>query len=92
MIPMLAAVAVFTDVVSAVVLQGLELDQRIVEDVVNTADPVEAGIEAAAVEAHALLSMEGVAGVNVSGLASGAGTRIAAHVKVGVRIRVGAAS
>jgi hypothetical protein len=48
-IPVVAAVAVFTDVVSAAVLQGLpglELDQQIVDDVVNASDPVEAGIEA----------------------------------------------
>ena len=96
-IPVLAAVAVFTDLVSAAVLQGLpglELDQRIVDDVVNAADPVEAGIEAAVAEARALLSIQGVAGVNVSGLASGAGTRIGAHVKaeVGARIRAAVAS
>lgn len=95
-IPVLAAVAVFTDVVSAAVLQGLpglELDQRIVDDVVHAADPVAAGIEAAVAEARALLAIEGVEGVNVSGLASGAGTRVGAHVKaeVGARIRAGAA-
>ena len=96
-IPVLAAVAVFTDVVSAAVLQGLpglELDQRIVDDVVHAADPVEAGIEAAVAEARALLSIDGVQGVNVSGLASGAGTRVGAHIKaeVGVRIRAGVAA
>lgn len=96
-IPVLAAVAVFTDVVSAAVLQGLpglEIDQRIVEQVVNAADPVEAGIEAAVVEARVLLSIEGVEGVNVSGLASGAGARVGARVKaeVGARIRAGAVS
>jgi methylenetetrahydrofolate reductase (NADPH) len=96
-IPVVAAVAVFTDVVSAAVLQGLpglELDQQIVDDVVNASDPVEAGIEAAVAEARALLSIEGVEGVNVSGLASGAGTRAGAHIKaeVGARIRAGAAS
>jgi 5,10-methylenetetrahydrofolate reductase len=96
-IPVVAAVAVFTDVVSAAVLQGLpglELDQRIVDDVVNAADPVQAGIEAAVAEARALLSIPGVEGVNVSGLASGAGTRTGAHVKaeVGERIRADVAS
>jgi methylenetetrahydrofolate reductase (NADPH) len=96
-IPVLAAVAVFTDVVSAAVLQGLpglEVDQRIVDDVVNASDPVEVGIEAAVAEARALLSIEGVEGVNVSGLASGAGTRLGAHIKaeVGARIRADAAS
>ena len=91
-IPVLAAVAVFTDVVSAAVLQGLpglELDQAVVENVLNAADPVEAGIDAAVAEAKALLAIEGVHGVNVSGLASGAGTRIGAEIKaeVGARIR-----
>ena len=93
-IPVLASVAVFTDIVSAAVLQGLpglELDHRLVADVVNAADPVEAGIEAAVDEACALLSIDGVEGVNLSGLASGAGTRVGAQIKaeVGARIRAG---
>ncbi len=93
-IPVLASVAVFTDIVSAAVLQGLpglELDDRLVADVLNAADPVEAGIEAAVAEARALLSIEGVEGVNISGLASGAGTRVGAQIKdeVGARIRAG---
>ena len=93
-IPVLASVAVFTDIVSAAVLQGLpglELDHRLVADVVNAADPVEAGIEAAVAEACALLSIHGVEGVNISGLASGAGTRVGAQIKaeVGARIRAG---
>lgn len=96
-IPVLAAVAVFTDVASAAVLRGLpglELDQRLVDDVINAADPVESGIQAAVAEARALLSIEGVEGVNVSGLASGAGTRVGAHIKaeVGARIRADLAS
>ena len=91
-IPVVAAVAVFTDVVSAAVLQGLpglELDQHLVDSVVNAADPVQAGIEAAIVEATALLGIPGVEGVNISGLGSGAGTRIGAHIKaeIGERIR-----
>jgi len=93
-IPVLASVAVFTDIVSAAVLQGLpglELDDRLVADVVNAADPVEAGIEAAVAEACALLSIDGVEGVNISGLASGAGSRVGAQIKaeVGARIRAG---
>jgi hypothetical protein len=84
--------AALTDVVSAGVLQGLpglELDRRIVSDVVNAADPREAGTDAAVHEARALLSIDGVEGVNVSGLASGAGTRVGARIKaeVGARIR-----
>jgi methylenetetrahydrofolate reductase (NADPH) len=85
---------VFTDIVSAAVLQGLpglQLDDRRVADVVNAADPVEAGIEAAVAEAGALLSIDGVEGVNISGLASGAGSRVGAQIKaeVGARIRAG---
>jgi methylenetetrahydrofolate reductase (NADPH) len=96
-IPVLAAVAVFTDMASAAVLRGLpglELDQRLVDDVIKAADPVESGIEAAVAEARALLSIEGVEGVNVSGLASGAGTRVGARIKaeVGARIRTDLAS
>jgi methylenetetrahydrofolate reductase (NADPH) len=93
-IPVLASVAVFTDIISAAILQGLpglELDDRLVADVLNAADPVEAGIEAAVAEARALLSIDGIDGVNISGLASGAGTRVGAQIKgeVGARIRAG---
>ncbi|GAC1398900.1 MAG: methylenetetrahydrofolate reductase C-terminal domain-containing protein [Mycobacterium sp.] len=93
-IPVLASVAVFTDVVSAAVLQGLpglELDDGLVDDVVNAADPVEAGIEFAVTEGCALLSIEGIEGINISGLASAAGTRVGAQIKaeVGTRIRAG---
>jgi methylenetetrahydrofolate reductase (NADPH) len=91
-IPVIAAVAVFTDSVSAAVLQGLpglELDQAVTEEVLSAADPVAAGIAAAVAEARALLAIEGVQGVNVSGLASASGTRVGAEIKaeVGRRIR-----
>jgi methylenetetrahydrofolate reductase (NADPH) len=91
-IPVLAGVAVFTDLASAAVLQGLpglDLDQRVVDDVVTAADPVEAGIEAAVAEARALLSIGGVVGVNLSGSATAGGTRLGAEIKaeVGARIR-----
>ncbi|MBV5246178.1 methylenetetrahydrofolate reductase C-terminal domain-containing protein [Mycolicibacterium sp. PAM1] len=91
-IPVLAAVAVFTDDISAAVLQGLPglaLDPAVVDRVLAAPDPVEAGIAAAVAEARALLAIDGVAGVNVSGLASGAGTRVGAQIKaeVGARIR-----
>ncbi|SPM39146.1 5,10-methylenetetrahydrofolate reductase [Mycobacterium numidiamassiliense] len=91
-IPVIAAVAVFTDNVSAAVLQGLpglELDQAAVEQVLSAADPVAAGIAAAVSEARALLSIDGVEGVNVSGLASASGAHIGAEIKaeVGRRIR-----
>jgi methylenetetrahydrofolate reductase (NADPH) len=86
-IPVIAAVAVFTDSVSAAVLQGLpglELDETSTEQVLDAADPVAAGIAAAVDEARALLSIEGVAGVNVSGLASASGGRVGAEIKAEV--------
>ncbi|UXA20720.1 methylenetetrahydrofolate reductase [Mycobacterium sp. SMC-4] len=91
-IPVLAAVAVFTDSVSATVLQGLpglELDPGVVEHVLAAPDPTEAGIEAAAAEAEALLSIDGIAGVNLSGSATASGSRRGAEIKaeVGARIR-----
>lgn len=91
-IPVIAAAAVFTDVVSAAVLQGLpglELDQQVVEEVLGSADPIAAGIDAAVAEARALLSIDGVEGVNLSGSASASGTKAGAEVKaeVGRRIR-----
>jgi 5,10-methylenetetrahydrofolate reductase len=90
--PVLAAVAVFTDVVSAAVLQGLpglELGPTLVDEVVNAPDPIEAGIEAAVAEARELLAINGIDGVNLSGLASASGTRRGAEIKaeVGSRIR-----
>lgn len=91
-IPVIAAVAVFTDEISAAVLQGLpglELDPAVTDQVLHAADPVAAGIDAAVAEARALLSIDGVDGVNLSGLASGSGTRHGAEIKaeVGRRIR-----
>jgi methylenetetrahydrofolate reductase (NADPH) len=85
--PVVAAVAVFTDIVSASVLQGLpglELDEAVVDDVLNAADPVAAGISAAVAEARALLAIDGVDGVNLSGSASGSGTRVGAEIKAEV--------
>jgi methylenetetrahydrofolate reductase (NADPH) len=91
-IPVIAAVAVFTDSVSAAVLQGLpglELEPAVIEEVLAAPDPVAVGIDAAVAEARALLSIEGIAGVNVSGLASASGPRVGAEIKaeVGRRIR-----
>ena len=93
---MIAAVAVFTDSVSAAVLQGLpglQLDPAVTEQVLGAADPVAAGIAAAVSEARALLSIDGIDGVNVSGLASASGARLGAEIKaeVGRRIRAEAA-
>jgi methylenetetrahydrofolate reductase (NADPH) len=88
----LAAVAVFTDAVSAAVLQGLpglELDDAVIRRVLDANDPIEAGIQAAVAEAQALLSIDGVVGVNLSGSASASGTQVGATIKaeVGTRIR-----
>jgi methylenetetrahydrofolate reductase (NADPH) len=83
-IPVIAAVAVFTDERSAAVLSGLpglELDPAAVRAVLDAPHPVEAGIAAAAAEAAALLALPGVAGVNLSGLASARGYEYAAAVK-----------
>jgi methylenetetrahydrofolate reductase (NADPH) len=91
-IPVIAGVAVYTDEPSAAVLHGLpglELDRAAVQTVLDDQDPVEAGIAAAAREAAALLAIPGVAGVNLSGLASARGYAYAASVKaeLGRRIR-----
>ena len=90
-IPVLAAVAVFTDERSAAaisVLPGLELDQAAVRRVLASPDPVAAGIEFAAGEARALLSIPGIAGVNISGLGSARGYDFAARVKADLAQRV----
>jgi len=91
-IPVVASVAVYTDERSAgalAVLPGLALDPAAVAAVLSAADPVEAGIATAVAEALALLDVDGVVGVNLSGLASGAGTTTAADIQaeVGTRIR-----
>ena len=83
-IPVIAAVAVFTDELSAAVLSalpGLELDPAAVRAVLSHRDPVAAGIAAAAREARALLAIPDVAGVNISGLASARGYSYGAQVK-----------
>jgi 5,10-methylenetetrahydrofolate reductase len=91
-IPVVAAVAVFTDARSAAVLTGLpglEIDPAAVEAVTTAPDPVATGIEMALAEARALLAIDGVAGVNLSGMASARGTAYAAQVQaeIGHRIR-----
>ena len=90
--PVVAAVAVYTDERSAGVLTalpGLEIDPAAVQHVLAAPDPVEAGIATAVAEAVALLAVPGVAGVNLSGMASARGVAFAADVQaeVGVRIR-----
>jgi methylenetetrahydrofolate reductase (NADPH) len=91
-LPLIAGVAVYTDARSAQVLQnfpGLHLDPEPVARVLAAADPVAAGIEAAVAEARQLLAIEGIVGVNLSGLASSRGEVAAAEIKaeVGHRIR-----
>jgi 5,10-methylenetetrahydrofolate reductase len=95
-LPVVAAVPVFTDAASAGVLQrfpGLALGTDHVDAVLGAADPVAAGVAAAVVEARALLSIDGVIGVNLSGLASGDGTAAGAEIKaaVGTALRGAAA-
>jgi methylenetetrahydrofolate reductase (NADPH) len=90
-IPVIAAVAVFTDEASAAalsVLPGLELDPAVVRRVLDRPDPMAAGIAFAAGEARALLSIPGVAGVNISGLASARGYEFAARVKADLAQRI----
>jgi methylenetetrahydrofolate reductase (NADPH) len=90
-IPVIAAVAVFTDEPSAAVLHGLpglELDPAAVRRVLEAPDPVAAGIAAAAREARALLGIPGIAGVNISGTASARGYKFAAQVKAELAARI----
>ena len=86
-LPFVAGVAVYTDAESARVLQrfpGLHLDPAAVAAVLAAPDPVAAGIAAAVAEARALLAIDGVVGVNLSGLAADRGEEAAAEVKAAV--------
>jgi 5,10-methylenetetrahydrofolate reductase len=90
-IPVIAAVAVYTDPRSAAVLgalPGLELDADTVSQVLTDADPVEAGIQAAVAEASRLLAVDGIDGLNISGLASDLGFEPAAEIKAEVSRRI----
>ena len=91
-IPVVASVAVYTDPRSAAVLSalpGLDLDPLAVEAVLTAPDSVAAGIESAVREARALLAIDGVQGVNLSGMASARSVGFAAEVQaeIGRRIR-----
>jgi hypothetical protein len=89
--PVLAAVAIFTDPASASALSGLpglNLDPAVVRAVLDDPDPVAAGIAAAARQARALLAIPGVAGVNISGLASDRGYEFGARVKAELAARI----
>jgi 5,10-methylenetetrahydrofolate reductase len=90
-LPFVAGVAVYTDEPSARVLQrfpGLHLDGAVVERVLAAGDPRRAGIAAAVEEARALLAIEGVVGVNLSGIGSGGGVDDGAQVKAEVAAHV----
>jgi 5,10-methylenetetrahydrofolate reductase len=90
-IPVLAAVAVYTDAASAqalAALPGLSLDEDRVERVLRSPDPAGTGVEAAVEEALEMLSLDHVAGVNLSGLASARGVEHAAEVKAEVGRRI----
>ena len=86
MLPLVPGVAVYTDERSAAVLDlpGLRLDRHEVAAVLAAPDPVAAGIATAVREARALLAVDGVVGVNLSGLASDRGEVFAAQVKAEV--------
>jgi 5,10-methylenetetrahydrofolate reductase len=90
-VPVIAAVAVYTDPVAATVLSalpGLELDPDAVRRVLDASDPVEAGVAAAVAEARELLAIPGIVGVNLSGLASSRGYEYAAGVKADCATRI----
>jgi methylenetetrahydrofolate reductase (NADPH) len=90
-IPVIASVAVFTDAVSAAVLQalpGLDLDPDAVTAVTGARDPVIAGIDSAVAEAMALLAIDGIDGVNLSGLASSRGYAAAAEIQAEIGRRI----
>ncbi|GAA2058695.1 methylenetetrahydrofolate reductase C-terminal domain-containing protein [Williamsia deligens] len=93
-IPIIAGVAVYSDERSANVLAafpGLHLSRQVIDRVLSAPDPVEAGIAAAVEEANEVLSIDGVVGVNLSGMAAGTGAIDGARIKaeVGTRIRDG---
>jgi methylenetetrahydrofolate reductase (NADPH) len=90
-LPVIAAVAVYTDARSAEVLAalpGLQLDTDRIRRVADAADPERAGIESAVEEAQMMLGTGLVAGVNLSGLASGRGFVHAAQVKAEIARRI----
>lgn len=90
-LPVIAAVAVYTDARSADVLAtlpGLQLDPDRIRRVRDAEDPERAGIESAVEEAGRVLDTGLVAGVNLSGLASGRGFVHAAEVKAEIARRI----
>jgi methylenetetrahydrofolate reductase (NADPH) len=91
---LVAGVAVYTDQRGAAGLRlpGLELDQDEVASVLSAPDPVEAGIEAAVARARALLAVDGVIGVNLSGRGSYSGEIAAAEIKAEIGRRIQASA
>ncbi|TDQ58749.1 5,10-methylenetetrahydrofolate reductase [Actinomycetospora succinea] len=90
-LPVLGAVAVFTDEPAAdslLAFPGLAMDPAKVAAVLDAPDPVAAGIDAAVDEAEALLAVPGVVGVNLSGRASSAGHVEAAEIQAEIARRV----
>jgi 5,10-methylenetetrahydrofolate reductase len=86
-LPVVAAVAVYTDERSAAVLRrfpGLHLDEEEVARVLAAPDPVVAGTEAAVAQARRLLAVDGVVGVNLSGLAADGDEVAAAGIEAAV--------
>jgi methylenetetrahydrofolate reductase (NADPH) len=90
-IPLVAGVAVYTDERSAAVLNlpGLHLDTDEVTAVLAAPDPVQAGIAAAIERGRELLAVDGVVGVNLSGLGSGRGELFGAEIKAAVGREIG---
>lgn len=91
-IPVVAAVAVYTDESSARGLQdfpGLSIDDARIAAVLAAPDVRAAGVQAAVDEARELLAVDGVAGVNLSGRGTSLGEMYGAEVKaeIGHRIR-----
>jgi methylenetetrahydrofolate reductase (NADPH) len=90
-IPVIASVVVYTDTLSAAVLQGLpgiELGQASVDSTLSSPDPIAAGINAAVAKAEQLLAIDGIHGVNLSGLASARGYLRAAEIKAQIGSRI----
>lgn len=86
-LPFVASVALYTDEMSARVLQafpGLFLDDRTVHRVLSAPDPEAAGIAVAVDEARALLAIPGIVGVNLSGKASSRSVQAGAEIKAAV--------
>lgn len=93
-LPFIAGVAVYTDERSAGVLlrfPGLGLDPDRVARVLAAPDPVAAGCAEAVREARDVLAVDGVIGVNLSGLASSEGEQVGAQIKAAIGAEIRAA-